>query len=247
MTSQIRIDCVLSGVLFAKTAKYVARWSRGMILASGARGPGFNSRTSPTSFFCSNINRFCTNMFLNHFGVRTLIRNYLPHHQHERENFHVYPSSFSHRRRNMEVIKIPSIPWVMLYGNYSFLLSVFHACSLICGYFHLKVVCVGRKSEKDDRKINAGTRINQKKISVWRSVAKWPVPFLTSFVHKMLEIWSIAKADFTPWFVSTGSSEMNCLLIRSWKFRCYSYLKSTPLEVNNQQIYTSNSRIMLSI
>ena len=28
-----------------------ARWSRGMIRASGARGPGFNSRTSPLYFF----------------------------------------------------------------------------------------------------------------------------------------------------------------------------------------------------
>ena len=33
-----------------------ARWSRGMIRASGARGPGFNSRTSPLYFFDRGAN-----------------------------------------------------------------------------------------------------------------------------------------------------------------------------------------------
>ena len=33
----------------------MARWSRGMIRASGARGPGFKSRTSPKLFSIPSV------------------------------------------------------------------------------------------------------------------------------------------------------------------------------------------------
>ena len=43
--------CKKTSRFYIPSVNYLAWWSRGMIRASGARGPGFNSRPSPTIFF----------------------------------------------------------------------------------------------------------------------------------------------------------------------------------------------------
>ena len=74
----MKINCLYDG------STTVARWSRGMIRASDARGPGFKSRASPTLFLSSLTYRSKVNEKLSYkitiFGHRTPIREFFSKH-----------------------------------------------------------------------------------------------------------------------------------------------------------------------
>ena len=78
LSSQIIIWIIIRFWNVAKIAG--AWWSRGMILALGARGPGFKSRSSPTFFklFNKRVNSHLQNCYWVWFSwMRSMFRGYL--------------------------------------------------------------------------------------------------------------------------------------------------------------------------
>ena len=55
------------------TPLLMARWSRGMILALGARGPGFKSRTSPTFLYTLLVHTFLMSVVRSVVSRKTLL------------------------------------------------------------------------------------------------------------------------------------------------------------------------------